>query len=301
MNYQNKSLFNKHINSCKIKKAKNIDIDIKNLDDNKTLYSYNYIQKQNNYFNRKSNYNYRKIKNIYYKTGEIIDNIINNNMNKMKKKEEFKNLKKILSNLKSQNQKIKKELTIIQNKNCKLDNYKNKYIYQDIKNIFNNNKNIIKKDKQMNIEDLLNFYKFKFGTPTTFEEKIKILRNIYIYENLKNSLVDNTNILFMNNKISNGNSKEESLLNINNTLKWIISLIDDIEKIKKINKEIEEKIKNKKDENNKYNFYYNNWLNLLGIKTKEELYTKIKDLILDQNYNDINEKKLYNILMIKNH
>ena len=48
-----------------------------------------------------------------------------------------------------------------------------------------------------------------------------------------------------------------------------------------------------------YKYYYYNWIKNLRIKTKEDLQNKIKDLIIDQNYNDIEEIKLYNILMNK--
>ena len=242
---------------------------------------------------------------IYNKTGNIIENDINDNINKMKKGEELVYLRNTLNNLKLKNKKIQDELNIMENKNLKLRNnktYRNKRIYMDIKNIFiNNEKDIKNNNSQINIDDLINFYGIKFGINISFKEKIKFLRGIYLNEKLKDSLVEKTNKLFLENNLLKEKepNKSNDNTNIGNIYKCVSNLLEKIDIIKKNNEELEKNINDKNKEKNMYNFYYNNWLYRLKIKNKEDIKNKIKDLILDQNFNDIEEIKLYNILMNK--
>ena len=215
-------------------------------------------------------------------------------------------LRNTLNNLKLKNKKIQDELNIMKNKNLMLKNnqtYRNKKIYMDIKNIFiNNEKDIKTNNSQINIDDLINFYGIKFGINTSFKEKIKFLRGIYLNEKLKDSLVEKTNKLFLENNLlkeKEPNKSNDDNTNIDNIYKCVSNLLEKIDIIKKNNEELEKNINDKNKEKNMYNFYYNNWLYRLRIKNKEDLKNKIKDLILDQNFNDIEEIKLYNILMNK--
>ena len=245
------------------------------------------------------------IKMIYNKTGNIIENDINDNINKMKKEEELAYLRNTLNKLKLQNKKIQNELNIMENKNLKLKNnktYINKRIYMDIKNIFiDNEKDIKSNNNRIDFDDILNFYKINIGINSSFEEKIKILRGIYLNEKLKDSLVEKTNKLFLENNLlkEEESNKSNDNTNTDKIYNCVSNLLEKIDTIKRNNEELEKKINDKNKEKNLYNFYYNNWLYRLKIKNKEDLKNKIKDLILDQNYNDIEEIKLYNILMNK--
>ena len=311
---ENNTILNRSVNNDKFKNINTINtsFDNKKLYDNKNFYNNNTC-KSNIFTNKKKKYiiynndiTNNDIKIIYNKERDIINNDINNNIKKIKKQEELLKLKKILLNLKEQNIKMKNELNILKDKNLKKENIKknkNKQLYIDIKDIFSNTeKNIKNNNSQININDLLNFYKFKFGASSSLKEKIIFLRNIYLNEKLKNSLVEKTYRLFLDNKIFQEDIKNNSNTNnidINNIWKKIKYIIDDINKIKKYNKKLKENINNYNVEKNLYNFYFNNWINFLGVKTKENLKKKINDLIKDENYNDIEETKLYNILMNK--
>ena len=243
------------------------------------------------------------IKTIYNKTGNIIENNINDNIYKMKKEEELDYLMNMLKNLKEQNKRREYELNVIKNKNLNLEKnklYTNKKIYMDIKNIFNNNENNIKNNNsQINTEDLLNFYKIKLETKTSYTEKIKLLREIYLREKLKNFLVEKTNKVFLENNLLKAKEANDNKINFDNIYNCVNDLLDDINKIKKNNAKLEINISKKNKEKEMCNYYFNNWLYLLRIKNKEDLKNKIKDLIFDQNYNEIEEIKLYNILMNK--
>ena len=286
INNQNKIILNRTYNFNKNISAKDLDLNL--------YYIGNNLNDGNN-----------DIKMIYNKTGDIIDNDIKDNINKMKKEEELVYLRNVLKKLKVQNKKIENEFNAIKNENLKIENNiknKNKMIYRDIKNIFiNNEKNIQNNNNQINTDDLLNFYKIKFGSSISFKEKLKLLREIYLNEKLKNSLVEKSNKLFIENNLLKPKDKNESNknINLNNIQKCIINLLENINRLKKKNDEIEIYINNKAKEKNMYKYYYYNWIKNLRIKTKEDLQNKIKDLIIDQNYNDIEEIKLYNILMNK--
>ena len=276
-NYYNRQLFKNNINNIsKINKKNNII----------------YIKNSNN----------DDIKTIFHKEGDNIDNDINKNINNIKKQEEFLKLKRILINLKIQNKKLQTDLNILKNNNLTIENIKrnnNKKIYIDIKNKFNKIEKSMKNNNKINNDDLLNFYILKFGATSSLKEKIIFLNNIYLHEKLKNSLIEKTYNLLLNNNILKEEKKDDSNININNILKWIKFLIKEIDKIKKDNEKLKTNINNNNIENNLYNIYYNNWINCLGVKTEENLKKKITDLINDQNYNDIEENKLYNILMNK--
>ena len=286
INNENKIIFNRTFNFDKENGVKNSSENFYDI--------YNDLNDGNN-----------DIKMIYNKTGNIIENDINDNINKMKKGEELVYLRNTLNKLKLQKKKIQNELNIMDNKNLKLKNnktYINKRIYMDIKNIFiDNEKDIKSNNNRINFDDILNFYKINIGINSSFEEKIKILRGIYLNEKLKDSLVEKTNKLFLENNLlkEEESNKSNDTTNTDKIYNCVSNLLEKIDTIKRNNEELEQKINDKNKEKNLYNFYYNNWLYRLKIKNKEDLKNKIKDLILDQNYNDIEEIKLYNILMNK--
>jgi len=316
---------NKEINSnfdIDINSIKNIENKISNGSELKNLYINKNIY--NTFYNSNSNLvTYQKInkiinnediendiKKVYNNTGVIINNDINNNMNKIKKEEELSKLKKILKDLETKNKEMQTELELLKNKNLKLKkDPKNisRIIYLDIKNIFNNNIKDIKtnNNNQINIYDLFNFYKFKFNSCSSLIEKIEHFRKVYLDEKLKNSLIEKVYSLFLKNNLTkdiiiNGDVKNKlDNINMDDIWKSIITIIGDIDKIKKFNNEMEANINDKKIENNLYKLYYNNWQKIFGVKKKEELRNKITDLINDQNYNDSEEFKLYKILMNK--
>ena len=313
INSQNKFLLNysDHINYNKIKNRS--IITKQNLYDNKNYYNSQLFKNNNNNLskiNKKKyiiynieNSNNDDIKTLFNKEGDNIDNDINNNINNIKKQEEFLKLKRILINIKVQNKKYQKELNILKNNNLTIKNKKtnnNKKLYIDIKNILNKiEKNIKNNNSKINNDNLLNYYNLKFGSFSSLKEKMIFLNNIYLNEKFKNSLIEKTYNLFLNNNILKEEIKNDSNINIINILKWIKYLIKEINKIKKNNEKLKTNINNNNVENNLYNFYYNNWINCLGVKTEDNLKKKITDLINDQNYNDIEETKLYNILMNK--
>ena len=284
INNQNKIIFNKTFNFDKEKSGKFSSLNFNDICNN--------LNDENN-----------DIKTIYNKTGNIIENNINDNIYKMKKEEELDYLMNMLKNLKEQNKRREYELNVIKNKNLNLEKnklYTNKKIYMDIKNIFNNNENNIKNNNsQINTEDLLNFYKIKLETKTSYTEKIKLLREIYLREKLKNFLVEKTNKVFLENNLLKAKEANDNKIIFDNIYNCVNDLLDDINKIKKNNAKLEINISKKNKEKQMCNYYFNNWLYLLRIKNKEDLKNKIKDLIFDQNYNEIEEIKLYNILMNK--
>ena len=254
------------------------------------------------------------IKKVYNNTGEIINNDINNNVNKIKKEEELSRLKDTLKKLNLKNKEIQTELNMLQNKNIKIknnqnENKMNKLLYLDIKNILKNNIN--NNDSQMDISDLLEYYKFKFDSASfSLKENIEYLRKAYLDEKLKNSLIEKGYTLFLKKDIiDNGNddndieikTDEYSVSDINTDDFWknLIKIIGDIDKMKKFNEELQINVDNENEEKNLYSIYYNKWTNLFGVNNKEDLKNKIVDLINDQNYNDIEEVKLYKILMNK--
>lgn len=321
INTDNNKIINRnfHIGINSIKNIENKisnGTELKNLYINKNIYNTFYSSNNNLFTHQKINKIINNediendIKKVYNNTGVIINDDINNNVNKIKKEEELSKLKKLLKDLESKNKEMQTELVLLKNKNLKLKkNPKNisRIIYLDIKNIFNNNIKDIKtnNNNQINISDLFNYYKFKFNSCSSLKEKIEHFRKVYLDEKLKNSLIEKGYGLFLKNNLTkdiiiNGDVKnKQDNINMDDIWKSIIAIMGDIDKIKKFNNEMEENINNKKIENNLYKFYYNKWQKIFGVTKKEELRNKITDLINDQNYNDSEEFKLYKILMNK--
>ena len=293
--------------------------ELNNLFSNKNIYNtynnnkYNlYTETTNSIINDDEIDDYN-IKKVYKNTGAIINNNINNNMNKIKKEEELSKLKDTLKKIKNKNQEIQTELNLLKNINTKLKNNqninkKNRLIYLDIKELLNKNKvNVNKNNSQMDISELLQFYKFKFESSSSLRENIEYFRKVYLDEKLKNSLIEKGHQLFLENitieDINNNNidDNEDSISEINSDdfWKYLIKIMGDIEKMKKFNGEMENNINNKNGEENIYKVHFEKWAKILGVNNKEDLKNKIIDLINDQNYNDIEEVRLYKILMNK--
>jgi hypothetical protein len=276
---------------------------------NNTNIDHSNINKQND-INIKninmSNFNNNEMIKIYNEEGTSIDKDISNNIRKIKSKEELIQLKNIFENLKIENQMIQTELNILHNQNHQLEQKqkdKNKMIYLNIKNIFSHTINDIKINN--NEINLNNYYK-NMIKKSSLKDKVEILRNIYLDEKLKNSLVKKTYGLLLDLK-KNGNNEEEDLKNkfdmnenIKNIWKMINSLMKDTEKVKNYNNNFESNMKNKIREYEIYKIYYNKWINIFSINNREDLKNRIIDLINDQHYNDNEEFKLYSLLMNKN-
>ena len=254
--------------------------------------------KKNNMSNK--NYINNEMIKIYNEEVASIDNDIKNNIKKIKNREQLIKLKNIFENLQLENQMIQTELNILYNQNLQLEqkhNEKSKMIFLNIKKIFNNIKN-------NNNETNLNNYKYIIKN-SFLKEKVEILRNKYLDEKLKNSLVTKTYRLLKDLK-KNGIHDQDVKNNINinedieNIWKMINFMMKDFEKVKKYNNDFESNMKNKIREYEVYKIYYNKWVNIFSINNKEDLKNKIIDLINDQHYNDNEEFKLYSLLMNKN-
>ena len=287
-------------NNDKMCNISNININKKNRNKFNT-----YVNKKiKNRLTYDSNYLYREI-------GKIVDNNnINNNINKSKKEKELVNLKNILNELKTKNNKIKKDLSLIKKQNLQLENNKNninKITYINIKNILNNNDNKNKNKNNKNDGNILNIIKAKKYKSLSIKEKNNLLRNIYIYEKLKNSLIDKTCLLFLNindkNKDETNGADKSTETEVDQNLwsiyKWISSIADNIEKLKKDNKKINMNINNLNKDKEIFKKYYNNWLNMLGINEKEELINQIDFLINYKNINSNEEAKMFKMLLNK--
>ena len=273
---------------------------------NNTNIDHSNINKQND-INIKninmSNFNNNEMIKIYNEEGTSIDKDISNNIRKIKSKEELIQLKNIFENLKIENQMIQTELNILHNQNHQLEQKqkdKRKMIYLDIKRIFNYNVNDIKNNN--NEINLNNYYKCMNKT-CSLKEKVEILRNIYLDEKLKNSLVKKTYGLLTDLKKNGNNEDLKNNFNMNENIKkiWkmINSMIKDTEKVKKYNNNFDSNMKNKIREYEIYKIYYNKWIKIFSINNKEDLKNRIIDLINEQHYNDNEEFKLYNLLMNK--
>ena len=280
---------------------------------NNNIYTYNSINSKNNSINITNinkqndlNINNNEMIKIYNEEGNSINNDIRNNIKKIKNKEELMQLKNIFENLRLENKMIQTELNILHNQNHQLEQKqkdKNKMIYLNIKNIFSHTINDIKINN--NEINLNNYYK-NMIKKSSLKDKVEILRNIYLDEKLKNSLVKKTYGLLLDLK-KNGNNEEEDLKNkfdmnenIKNIWKMINSLMKDTEKVKNYNNNFESNMKNKIREYEIYKIYYNKWISIFSINNREDLKNRIIDLINDQHYNDNEEFKLYSLLMNKN-
>ena len=315
-----------NLNSGKIteKKIKRISLNkyfnLKNKDDNKSISSYSVKTlynknktKYNSYITKRNIGTFdNQINSIYHETGNIINNNINNSINKIKREKELLKLKKILRELKSKNKIIKKELYSLKGKNLDIEKKKinkNKKVFMTVKKIFNGN---IMNNKflNQNIDNkYINMINSKLYTSSSYNEKVKFIRNIYLEEKLKNSLINKTHLLYVKshdkNKSINGaeiqKDNDIDLNNINNIWNWIISIIEKIENITKYNNKIKNHINKFTQEKNIYKKYYSNWMNLLQIKDKEELIKKIDALINVKNINANEEAKMFKILLNKKH
>jgi len=280
---------------------------------NNNINSYNSINLKNNSINFTNinkqndiNVNNNEMIKIYNEEGNSIDNDINNNIKKIKSKEEIMKLKNIFENLRLENQMIQTELNILHNQNHQLEEKKKdkiKTIYLDIKNIFSHT---INDNKIYSNEINLNNDCKSMIKKSSLKEKVEFLRNIYLDEKLKNSLVKKTYELLLDLK-KNENNEDEDLKNnfnmneiIKNIWKMINYLMKDTEKVKKYNNNFESNMKNKIREYEIYKIYYNKWIDIFSINNREDLKNRIIDLINDQHYNDNEEFKLYSLLMNKN-
>ena len=289
-NKGNKMTLNKYFNINKI----NLDNKIINSNTVKTLYNNTSLKEYNNIKNKYNSFITRKDKtsfinginnktNIYNETG----NIINNN--------------------------IKNEISFLKERNAILEHnkiIKNKKLFINIKNILqkivinNENKNYNKILKNDNTKKLYNTLSYK--------EKIDFISKIYFEEKLKNSFIDKTYLLFL--KIKNKKEKEneneingtgvdtkdmDKEVNIENIWKWIIFLIENIDKLNKNNYNIKKNIDNAIKEKEIYKKYYYNWINIFNVKEKEELIKNIDSLVDDKNINANEEAKMYKMLLSK--
>ena len=143
-----------------------------------------------------------------------------------------------------------------------------------------------------------------------YKERAKYIRNIYLQEKLTNSLIDKTLLLYFQSNESyvktentiNGQSKNNEDINVNNhynIYKWIASMVDNIDKLKKISDKIQRNIILLKEDNENYKKYYNNWIKTFKVNNKEELVKKIDGLINYQNINENGQAKMIKILMNK--
>ena len=343
MNHLQKSNNNKRINTNKLNKINKenkislikyfnlnkINSDKKNANSIKTLYNNNIINSYkkskyssyNSYITKKNKTNFiNDINSIYHETGKIINNNINNNINKIKKEKELLNHKRILAELKLKNYKLENELLLLKEKNIKLEQSKhiqNKTIFLKVKKVLTNNTIIKNKinNYPLDINDIsdlniINSFNIKKYKSLPYKERAKYIRNIYLQEKLKNSLIDKTFILYFQshhsydkseNKI-NGKTQTIEDININNfynIYRWIASMVDNTDKLKKTYEKIQKDIKKLKEEKENYKNYYNNWINTLKINNKEELITKIDGLINYKNINENGHAKMIKILMNK--
>ena len=319
MNKANKISLNKYFNLNKI------NSDKKNINSIKTLYNNNINNNKkskyssyNNYITKKNKTAFIKdVANIYHETGKKINKNINNNLHKIKKEKELLKLKSILAEIKLKNYKLENELLLLKEKNTKLEqsqNIQNKKIILNIKKIVD--KEIIFKNKNNNYStdinnisdiNLLNINKIK---SLSYKERSKYIRNIYLQEKLKNSLIDKTLSLYFQSHESkdksentlNGQSIYNEDINPNNFYNiyiWVACMVDRIDKLKKTYDKIQININNLKEEKENYKNYYNNWINTFKINNKEELIKKIERLINYKNINDNGQAKMIKILMNK--
>ena len=321
INKGNKISLNKYFNLNKINSDKKNINSIKNLYNNINYNKKSKYSSYNSYITKKNRTAFiNDITKIYHETGKTINNNINNNINKIKKEKELLNLKSILAELKLKNYKLENELLLLKEKNTKLEenkNIQNKKIYLNIKKILT--KNIIIKNKDNNyttdIDDIsdiniINQINIKKYKSLPYKERAKYIRNIYLQEKLTNSLIDKTLLLYFQSNESyvktentiNGQSKNNEDINVNNhynIYKWIASMVDNIDKLKKISDKIQRNIILLKEDNENYKKYYNNWIKTFKVNNKEELVKKIDGLINYQNINENGQAKMIKILMNK--
>ena len=310
INNDKKIILNNFENSLYVKRnnyIKNIN-NISNINNNSNINTNkkSRISKCISYINKKKRKNFMIEDSICNKSSRIIDNNININVNKIKKEKELFRLKKTLKELKSDNKTIKRELNILKKQNTKLDkDNNNQYI------IFNNIRNILNKtikNNNLNIKNknILNPFNSKLYITSTYSEKAKYIKNLYLEEKLKNLLIEKSYDLYLksdkiiNNGNINNNLDINNNANLGNIYKWIISMVEDINNLKKNNNNIKNYINNLNKDKDIYKNYYNNWINLLKVKNKDELFHKISYLIKYQSMNKNEEAKMFKILNKEN-
>ena len=245
--------------------------------------------------------------NIRNESGKMIIEDINNSIIKIKKEKNILELKNILNDLKSDNNKIKNELLLFQRQNLKLEkdkNIQNKKIFLNVKNTLN--KNINNNNIEFDRKIVLNPFNSKIYENSSYRGKIKFIRNVYLDEKLKNSLLEKTLTLYLDsNEVENKNNIITNDSNIDNNInlpiiwKWILSMTENVDNLKESNDIIKKNIDNLNKENEIYKKYYKNWMKLLGVKTNTELNNKINRLIKCQNINENEEAKMFKILLNK--
>ena len=226
---------------------------------------------------------------LYFRNGTNLNNNKNNTLN---------NLRKILQELKAKNNEIKTELNLIQKQN--LENLKfeqneknqnqNLKLYNIIKDILNGKNN----------NNSLHPFNTNLYTTLTMTEKINFLDNIYREEKLKDSLIEKTNLLYLkyNKKnLSAFDLSEEG--DAHRIAGWLGRLVESIDNLKKNNEKIKKSIHNLTKEKKAFKHFYNNLMNKLGTKNKDELFKKIDDMVNYKNINDNEEAKMFKILLNK--
>ena len=245
--------------------------------------------------------------NIRNESGKMIIEDINNSIMKIKKEKNLLELKNILNDLKSDNNKIKNELLLLQRQNFKIEkdkNIQNKKIFLNVKNTLN--KNINNNNIEFDRKIILNPFNSKIYENSSYRGKIKFIRNVYLDEKLKNSLLEKTLTLYLDsNEVENKNNIITNDSNIDNNInlpiiwKWIVSIAENVDNLKESNDIIKKNIDDLNKENEIYKKYYKNWMKLLGVKTNTELNNKINRLIKCQNINENEEAKMFKILLNK--
>ena len=253
---------------------------------NINIYHHSFIErKKENFRNKKQN--------KYSKTERIVQNNSNEDLDKINKEKKILRLKKILEELKSENNNINKDLILISKQNSELEkkaNIQNNNIYINIKN------------KLDNISNQNHIFNNKLYNSLSFEEKCKYIRKIYLDSKLQKTLIEKMFSLYHNlySSVNEADINSANDNDLNNLLNWVISLVENKnvlhmknEKLKYI---INEKIKEKK----MYKNYFNKWAKMLGANSKEKIFQNINELIKEQNMNN-NEKNKMIKMLFNNH
>jgi hypothetical protein len=303
-----KSLYFRNTNKRKINKDINKEKNYDSLTNINNKYKSNFISRRKRKIIKDNIIgNSNNTCSICKESDRMIIEDINNNIIKIKKEENLLKLKSILNDLKSDNNKIKTKLLFLQSQNLKIEkdkNTQNKKIFSNVKNTLN--KNINNNNIEIDKKIILNPFNSKIYENSSYRGKIKYIRNVYLDEKLKNSLIEKILTLYLDsNEDENKNSNIVNDSNIDNNAnlpiiwKWIISLAENVDNIKESNDIIKKNIDDLNKENEIYKQYYKNWMKLLGAKTNTELNNKINRLIKCQNINENEEAKMFKILLNK--
>ena len=302
-----KSLYLRNTKKRKIIKDINKGKNYENLTNINYKYNSNFIAKRRRKILKDNIIENNNTCNIRNESGKMIIEDINNSIIKIKKEKNLLKFKNILNDLKIDNNKIKNELSLLQHQNLKLEkdkNSQNKKIFSNVKKTLN--KNINNNNFEIDKKIILNPFKSKIYENSSYRGKIKFIRNVYLDEKLKNSLIEKTLTLYLDsNEVENKNnnimndSNFENNINLPILWKWIISMAENVNNLKEKNDIINKNINNLNKENEIYKKYYKNWMKLLGVKTNTELNNKINRLIKCQNINENEEAKMFKILLNK--